>query len=104
MKKYLINDEEVTQDEFERQLEEEIEDNASDSYDDILNDCYGDINVCGYSYEASQLFKKIDEIAYRCGFSDYTSSLLSDAQYELEKGDEVQVVSMFRIEEIEDDE
>lgn len=104
MKTYLINDEEVTQDEFEQQLEQEIEDNVSDSYDDMLNDCYGDIDVCGYKYEASHLLKQVDEIAYRCGKSDYASSLLSDAQYDLERGDEVMVISTFKIDETQDDE
>tara|TARA_R110002020_G_scaffold291323_1_gene506782 strand:+ start:338 stop:508 length:171 start_codon:yes stop_codon:yes gene_type:complete len=48
---------------------------SEEEYDEILDDCYGEIEVCGLTYWASSLLKCIDPIAYRCGLSDYESSL-----------------------------
>ena len=48
---------------------------SEEEYDDMLDDCYGEIEVCGLTYWASSLLKRIDPIAYRCGLSDYESSL-----------------------------
>ena len=89
--KYLIDDEEVTQDEFYMRLEEEADNNANDSYDDMLDDCYDEVVIGTLRYCPSSVLKQVDPVAYRCGRSDYQSSLLSDYQYELERYDEVVV-------------
>jgi hypothetical protein len=44
----------------------------------MLDDCYPLAQVCGFEYAASHALKELDPIAYRCGFSDYTSSLEED--------------------------
>lgn len=41
-----------------------------DSYDELLDEIYGDIEICGLTYPASQALESVDPIAYRCGFSD----------------------------------
>jgi AraC-like DNA-binding protein len=43
-------------------------------YDEFLNEIYGDINICGIEYPASQALKSVDEIAYDCGFNDWLSA------------------------------
>lgn len=54
-----------------------------DAYDEMLNDVYGEINVCGYQYEASRVLKECDETAYRCGLLDYNDSELSEIEDQL---------------------
>lgn len=61
---------------------------SEDVYDEMLDECYGEIEICGYSYDASIALYRVDPIAYRCGFSDYTDSLISDIEYELERMDD----------------
>jgi rubrerythrin len=48
-----------------------------DMYEDMLNECFGDINIAGLNYSTSLAMKKVDEIAYRTGFDDW-----SDGQVE----------------------
>lgn len=86
---YLIDDELINESDFARRLEEECYSYAEDIYDDMLDDCYGQINVCGYEYYASKLLEDTDPIAYRCGLSDYSDSLLSDYLYDLDNGEKV---------------
>ena len=54
---------------------------------------------------ASMVLKKCDPVAYRCGKSDYESSLLEDAQYELENYGSYEINGdTFEIEEEEEEE
>jgi len=55
---------------------------ALEMYDDMLDDCYGEVNVCGYTYTASYALEELDPIAYRCGFNDYMANL--EDEYEIE--------------------
>jgi len=55
-----------------------------DEYDNMLDDCFGDVNICGIDYSASQAFKSVDEIAYDCGFSDYQDGERTNLIDELE--------------------
>ena len=48
------------------------------SYQEYLDEAYGDIEICGYTYSASQALESVDPIAYRVGLSDYESSLDED--------------------------
>ena len=51
---------------------------AEDRYIEMLNDCYGSVDVAGYTYETSEALRSLDPIAYRCGLSDFISSLEED--------------------------
>ena len=42
---------------------------AEDTYDEVL-DMGDDVIICGLSYSPSIALKRVDEIAYRCGFND----------------------------------
>lgn len=62
-------------------LIEHIKDNCREidadlAYDDLINECYSLEKVGGpFAYmSASWVLSKVDPIAYRCGFSDYTDS------------------------------
>lgn len=51
-----------------------------EAYNLWLDECYGDIEICGYTYSASLALYRIDPIAYNEGFNDYINSLLEDGQ------------------------
>lgn len=105
MKKFYLNEEEITEEEFNKQLEGCIAEYIDNNYDDLLNDGYNEYQL-GYStFSASMILKNCDPVAYRCGKSDYESTLLEDAQYDLENGKEYEIVGdTFRIEEDEEEE
>lgn len=42
-------------------------------YEDMLNDCYEPVSICGYNYDAGRALRLIDETAFRCGCSDWSS-------------------------------
>ena len=57
-------------------------------YEDMLNEVYGEINVCGYFYDAADALYKLDPVAYQCGMNDYYDSLWSDIKYDINRMDE----------------
>ena len=67
----------------EEEEEEETQDTISEQdayeqYDQMLDDCWESAKVCGFEYAPSDALKKLDPIAYRCGFSDFCSMLESE--------------------------
>ena len=61
----------------------------SDSeYVEYLNEVYGDVNVCGQTFGAGDLFKDADPIAFDCGKSQYESSLQSELESDIENEDD----------------
>ena len=86
MRKYIIDNEEyIDTSKAAEYLAEQIDE---DGYDDMLDDAYGTVSICGYEYDSSYALHQLDEIAYRCGFSDYTDSIQSDIEYDLENMDD----------------
>jgi hypothetical protein len=101
MKKYLINDEEVNEEEFNAQLEDDVDRYCEDIYDDMIDDTNEEVHIGSLTYSPSLVLKCCDEVAYRCGLSDYQSCELSDAQYQLNQYGEVDVLDdTFTVEEI----
>jgi hypothetical protein len=104
MKKYFIDNEEVEQEDFERQLEDEVTNYVENNYDDILDDVYPSYKFGSFEIYASEILSKCDPIAYRCGVSDEISYRLEDFKYELESYDECSVNGVeFKIEEDEEE-
>ena len=54
---------------------------AYDMYDQMLDECHECIKVGGVERDYSDVLKHVDPIMYRCGFSDYMSSLEEDHVY-----------------------
>lgn len=50
------------------------ESDAIEQYDQLLNDCYGEINICGYHYNAAYALKRLDSIAYGEGLNNWLDS------------------------------
>ena len=44
---------------------------AYELYDDVLNECYPSWR----GFSPAHILKNVDQIAYRCGFNDYSDSL-----------------------------
>lgn len=47
---------------------------ALQAYNEFLDEVYGNIKICGLDYQASHALKLVDNVAYDCGFSDWTDS------------------------------
>jgi len=44
-----------------------------DMFEEMLNDSYESVSICGYNYDAGRALRLIDETAFRCGCSDWSS-------------------------------
>ena len=44
---------------------------AFERFDECLNEIYGEVEVCGYTYETARLLKMADPVAYRCAFLEF---------------------------------
>lgn len=49
---------------------------------DMLSAVYGTVNVCGLEYDAADLLKDCDPVAYRCSFADYVSNEIGETVIE----------------------
>lgn len=65
-------------DAIESRLETISESDVEQMYRDMLDDVYGPAKIGGYEYDHATALESVDPTAYRCGFADYTSSLLED--------------------------
>ena len=54
------------------------DDDLDERYRAMLDDCHGEVDICGYKYQASRALKEVDETAYRCGFVDWIDREVSD--------------------------
>ena len=56
--------------------ESELEDRFAEG----LDDCWEPVSVCGYEYAAGRALRKMDPIAFRCGFLDWLDAQQSDGE------------------------
>ena len=64
---------------------------ADEEYVYHLDECYGDVEVCGYSYGAGRLLKEVDPVAFRCGKADYESEIQTELESQLENLDDTDI-------------
>jgi hypothetical protein len=57
-------------------------------YEEYLDAAYGDVNVCGCEYRASEVLKGVDPTAFRCGYADWTDSVSCEIREQLEEMDD----------------
>lgn len=50
------------------------ENEALEAFDVMLDECYPEVQVCGYSFDASRALKEMDPIAYREEFNNWLDS------------------------------
>jgi len=53
-------------------VEKELTD---EEFEDVLNNIYGDINICGMTFDSGYVLRELDPTAFRCGKIDYEDSL-----------------------------
>lgn len=46
-----------------------------EKYAEYLDECMGPLTVAGLEYEHSQVARKVDPIAFRCGANDYADAM-----------------------------
>lgn len=82
---------------LKRQLETfDVSDHFTpEQFKEVLDDTYGTIDVCGYTYDAGDLFELTDNIAFREEYNNYLDSL------DLEEFAEYRAIQM-QIEEIQE--
>lgn len=105
MKKFYFNEEEITEEEFNKQLEGCIAEYIDNNYDDLLDEDTEEYQIGYLTFYASDVLKNCDPVAYRCGQSDYESSILEEAENELENRGYYEINGdTFEIEEEEEEE
>jgi len=48
------------------------------AHDDMLSEVFGEVEICGYKYDAARALREVDPIAYRCGYADYVSAYYAE--------------------------
>ena len=71
-------------------------DDLADQFNECLDEA-GSIEVAGYNYYPSQILKKCDPIAYRCGLNDF-----ADSYFDKEETEEYQALQE-EIDQLESD-
>jgi len=74
--KYLIDNTEVSKDEFMSELEDCFRCDAEESFREALNEQYPDLCINGYDYAG--IYEKLDPIAYGIDLDSYLDSDLED--------------------------
>jgi len=49
--------------------------NTEDNLEETLNDIYGEVEICGTSFQQGSAFKELDPIAFRCELSNNEDNL-----------------------------
>ena len=50
----------------------------TNEYKNSLNDVYGEVSICGCTYEAGSALADVDPIAFRCGMLDWVDMRVLD--------------------------
>ena len=51
---------------------------TEEQYEEVLNELFGDVDVCGSTFNAGSLLKDNDNIAFRTGMNDHVDSMNND--------------------------
>ena len=51
-------------------------------YDNLLDEIYPMVRIGNLEYMPSEVLRKVDPIAYRCGMNDYESELIAEREEE----------------------
>lgn len=100
MKKFLINEVEVVEQDFWSRLDDDIMSEVEDTFEDMLSDSYGDIELLGINYSYGEVLKSVDYVAYQQAMVDYADSINSNAQSEVDSTEGFTVNNnLYRVEE-----
>lgn len=105
MKKYYVNYDEVSEEDFNKQLEGCIAEYVDQNYDNLIDESYEPYQIEGTTFNASMILKKCDPVVYRYCVNNYASSILEEAKCELENHGYYEIlIERFEIEEEEEEE
>lgn len=85
MRKYFIDYENVSKEDFEQQLEGDLWIYSNNNFDDYLDEISDKINVFGMDYAPSFILKLVDHQKYSKMLDEYCNELISNAILELMK-------------------
>ena len=84
----LVRNKEEIEQEIE-ELKERIADlekgEDTEKYDEYLDEVNGDVRIGSLTYSASRVLKEVDEIAYRCGYSDWSDAEITELEDQLDE-------------------
>lgn len=86
MKKYLIDTEEYSENEFWSEFNDSCYKQAESTYDDYIDNVNESVKIFGSAYNPSQVLYEIDRAAYSLGLSEYRDTINSENRYNLENG------------------
>lgn len=86
MKKYLIDNEEYSKNEFWSEFNDSCYKHAESTYDDYIDNVNELVKIFGSEYNTSQVLYKIDSAAYSLGLSEYRDAINSKNRYNLDHG------------------
>jgi len=52
-----------------------------DMHEEMLNDVFEDVDICCYKYSAGRALRLVDETAFRCGFSDWSTEEFEELEH-----------------------
>lgn len=52
-----------------------------DQYEELLNDCHEVVRICDMKYDAGDVLRAVDPIAFRCGVSDWVGVDFEELSY-----------------------
>lgn len=101
MSKFLIDEVEVSENEFWSKLDSAIEDYCEENFADWLDDVYDEVEIMGISYPFSEVLEKVDYVLYREVFRDYMGSEHNNIQSEIGTTDGYTLNGLlFRVKEV----
>lgn len=50
-----------------------------DEFDEMLDEVYGSIEICNIDFDASQILRECDPIAYDCAYDEYIDDMMYEA-------------------------
>lgn len=105
MIKYLVNGEVVSEKEFDSMLEDSVNKYYDeDRFAEYLDETYPEITVMGLHFNASQIVRECDPIAFRCERGNFLSDKLEEVKNEVECRDHIEIGGdEFSIEWVDDD-
>ena len=101
MKKIIVNEnmEFATMEEVAEYISENTD---YEEYDEELDDCNDEVKIGCCTFYPSEILRKCDPIAYRCGFDDFKSFVYGDVLCDLERGE--LIIRDYDIKYVEEDE
>lgn len=51
-------------------------------FEEQLNECYEPVSICGYNYDQGRALRLLDEVAFRCGVSEWEGEEFDELHFD----------------------